>query len=53
MKTFWLMLALAALSLTGSGCASLYAGDENESPQPWAQPQPWEGAPGIPGMETR
>jgi hypothetical protein len=40
-----LVVALAA------GCAT--RNPDEESDIPWNSPQPWEGAPGIPGLESR
>lgn len=44
-------IALFMLILTGllgaAGCAT-----ETDSNMPWATPQPWEGAPGIPGFSA-
>ena len=43
-----LALAGASLLLSLSGCATMAEGTESDIP--WNQPQPWEGAPGLPGM---
>ena len=40
-------LVLASLCLTSCKTAS---GDDDGSDLPWNTPQPWEGAPQIPGM---
>ena len=40
------LIALLAGALLLSGCATL----EDESDLPWAAPEPWEGAPSIPGF---
>ena len=46
------LLALTLLgALMAAGCAT-YDPDA-ESDIPWNAPQTWEGAPGIPGLETR
>lgn len=37
--------ALAALVMLAAGCATT---DEGELP--WATPEPWEGAPTVPGL---
>ncbi len=47
----WLMLALLVGAAVLSGCAT--TDPERESDIPWGAPEPWEGAPGIPGMESR
>jgi hypothetical protein len=47
----WFILLLAGGVLFASGCAT--ADPDRESDLPWATPAPWEGAPGIPGMEAR
>ena len=46
---FYLSALLAALGCLG--CAS--TDPDLESDIPWNAPQPWEGAPGIPGLESR
>ena len=43
------LLFLAGLGVTG--CAT--RDPDAESDIPWNSPQSWEGAPGIPGLETR
>ena len=50
---FFFLLVAASLSLTAflSGCAT--AKDDDSSPLPWNTPQSWEGAPMIPGLESR
>ena len=50
MKAFFL-LALVMAALTATGCAT--RDPDGESHIPWNAPQPWEGAPGIPGLESR
>lgn len=46
-----LVAAGAAAILALSGCETTDQNAEGtESNIPWNQPQPWEGAPGIPGM---
>ena len=46
------MLCLAAMTLfLAVGCGSM--DPEAESELPWNTPQPWEGSPGIPGLEGR
>jgi len=45
------LLLFACLAASMMGCAT---GNPNpDSDIPWNAPQPWEGAPGIPGMEAR
>jgi len=51
-RSVFLALACLAVTFFLAGCATT---DENEDPGlesniPWNQPQPWEGAPGIPGL---
>jgi hypothetical protein len=43
------LIVLAGLSATG--CAT--RDPDAESDIPWNSPQSWEGAPGIPGLESR
>ena len=59
MKTFaasrWcreLLLALAGLVaiFALAGCETTEQNSDTQSDIPWNQPQPWEGAPGIPGL---
>jgi len=45
-----LFVAAALLTVTAS-CAT--TDPDAESDIPWNAPQPWEGAPGIPGLESR
>jgi hypothetical protein len=52
MKYLFALLWLASIALLG-GCATPNPDQQQESDIPWAAPQPWEGAPGIPGLETR
>ncbi|NQU38534.1 MAG: hypothetical protein HQ523_01120 [Lentisphaerae bacterium] len=40
------LILIIASGLCLSGCATL----EDESDMPWAAPEPWEGAPSIPGF---
>ena len=47
-KSLLLAVALAAISLGMSGCASTNAENENLSSRPWNSPRGWEY--GIPGM---
>jgi hypothetical protein len=47
-KSFFLILALAALALTVSGCATTDAESQNVSSRPWNSPRGWEY--GVPGM---
>lgn len=48
----WLLLTLTVLAgLCASGCAT--SNPDLESDIPWNAPQSWEGAPGIPGLESR
>lgn len=49
----FLLLFLAALAMLGvaGGCAT--TDPDAESDIPWNAPQPWEGAPGIPGLNDR
>lgn len=51
-KIQWLMgcLAVATMCLA-AGCASM--DPDAESDLPWNTPQPWEGSPGLPGLEGR
>jgi hypothetical protein len=49
MKRWISMLALCAVTIAVSGCAT--TGEERESDMPWNTPQPWEGSPFIPGMD--
>ena len=52
MKRFPILLVLAAtLATLVAGCAT--ADPNAESDIPWNAPQPWEGAPGIPGLESQ
>lgn len=44
MRLLPLLLMILGLFLAG-GCAT-----EMDSDMPWSTPQPWEGAPGIPGF---
>jgi hypothetical protein len=47
---FMLIMGLAVSCL--SGCKTAGGNeDENGSDLPWNTPQPWEGAPAIPGMD--
>jgi hypothetical protein len=46
-KTIGLLLGLILLS----GCSTLFRPVQN-TPQPWAQPEPWQGSPGIPGLSS-
>ena len=46
---YLLLLVCAVAVLTG--CAS--TDPDVQSDIPWNAPQPWEGAPGIPGFEGR
>ena len=43
----WVVAVLLALGMAAcvAGCAS-----SGDSDMPWNQPQPWEGAPSIPGF---
>lgn len=50
MKAFCL-LAVVLCALAATGCAT--RDPDAESDIPWNAPQPWEGAPGIPGLESR
>lgn len=45
----FLLSAVAAASL----CGCTTPDPDAESDIPWNAPQPWEGAPGIPGLESR
>ncbi|HPG00624.1 MAG TPA: hypothetical protein PLE77_11185 [Kiritimatiellia bacterium] len=45
-----LLLVLLALGTILSGCATA---DREDSDLPWNTPQPWEGSPMIPGLESR
>lgn len=44
MRLTRLFVLILGLSLAG-GCAT-----DMDSDMPWSTPQPWEGAPGIPGF---
>lgn len=44
---FFLLLAVVAGSLLGSGCASTNE-PQNQSSRPWNQPRGWES--GVPGL---
>jgi len=46
---FLIVLALTAFCLSGCKTAG-GSDDDNGSDLPWNTPQPWEGAPSIPGM---
>ena len=46
-----LLLAVLAMGAALSGCAT--TDPDAESDIPWNAPQSWEGAPGIPGLESR
>ncbi len=52
-KSIGLLLGFGVLALLFSlgGCRTLYPPNQN-SQQPWAQPEPWQGAPGIPGLNS-
>ena len=45
-----LCLAVATMFLA-AGCGTM--DPDAESDLPWNTPQPWEGSPGIPGLEGR
>lgn len=45
------MLVLLMVSLMTVGCAT--RDPDAESDIPWNAPQSWEGAPGIPGLESQ
>ena len=48
------LILLLVSSLTAfclSGCATTGCEDDGGSDLPWNTPQPWEGAPSIPGMD--
>ena len=45
------MLLLALLALAANGCATRHPDEESDIP--WNAPQSWEGAPYIPGLESR
>jgi hypothetical protein len=45
------IFAILAVTIGTMGCATT---DPNaDSDIPWNAPQPWEGAPGIPGLDGR
>ena len=46
---FLMILALSVFGL--SGCKTAGSDDDEGSDLPWNTPQPWEGAPSIPGMD--
>lgn len=46
------LLLFACLALLACAGCSTYDPDA-ESDIPWNAPQPWEGAPGIPGLNDR
>ena len=50
MKHLVLLFTILMAVLT-AGCAT--RNPDEESDIPWNSPQPWEGAPGIPGLESR
>ncbi len=51
-RKFLFLLLVSALTAFGlSGCATTGSDDDNGSDLPWNTPQPWEGAPSIPGMD--
>lgn len=45
-----LSIGMLALCATLSGCATA---NQDDSDLPWNTPQPWEGSPMIPGLESR
>jgi hypothetical protein len=45
MARLMVLLVMAVGLCLAGGCAT-----ENDSDMPWNTPQPWEGAPGIPGF---
>jgi len=45
MRLVAMLALLVSALLFASGCAT-----ETDSNMPWSTPQPWEGAPGIPGF---
>jgi len=44
------LISLLAFSALLAGCATA---DPDDSELPWNTPQPWEGSPMIPGLESR
>ena len=50
-KLLFILLVLGLAAFCLSGCKTAGGSeDDNGSDLPWNTPQPWEGAPSIPGM---
>jgi hypothetical protein len=49
-KVVFFVFVLSLTTLCLGGCATTGSDDDNGSDLPWNTPQPWEGAPSIPGM---
>lgn len=49
-KVFFLLLTLGLAAFCLGGCATAGGDDDEGSDLPWNTPQPWEGAPSIPGL---
>ncbi len=50
LNVFFLLVALALTVFCLSACKTTSGDDDEGSDLPWNTPQPWEGAPTIPGM---
>ena len=51
-KTVLFLLVLGSAAFFVGGCATPGGDDDdNGSDLPWNTPQPWEGAPSIPGLD--